>query len=698
METRDPTDARADRGLRAFMFTDMVGYTALTEKDAALAITLLEEQRVILRSIFPHHSGTEIDVIGDAFFVEFTSAVNAVRCAEAVRDAIMDRNEGSPQGEPILLRIGIHMGEAVYRGGKPHGDGVNVASRIHALAGPGEILVSAAIATQVRNIPRFGLDPRGSHLLKNVTHPVELFAVTRPGGPAAGPAKSARAQAPAPESPTPPSYRKWWILGSAVAVAACGLYLLIFTPPPPAPASPRRSIAVMPFRNLDTNKETEYFAEGITEDIISHVSRIEGVRVIAASSVAAYRNTTLSKREIAAELQVESLLEGSVRKDGRRVKIVAELVDPSTGTQLWRDIYERILTDIFKIQDEIAVGVAGGLEAKFLVRAPAAGESRGASYVEAYDLSLRGRYHWNRRTPSDIRAALELFGAAIAKDSTFAPAYVGIADCYTVFGSPEYGVLPPKVAYDTAESAIRTALRLDSTLAEAHATFASILFNYHWNWKDAERHFKRALALNPNYAAALVWYGDALLALGRFGESRALYDAARTLDPLNLNVRMSHGVLHFFAGRSDSALTVLDSVRVADTSFIPVYLWLGLALSEEGRDSTAIRYYDRAMGQVGRITVLLTAQAISFAREGNTASARAIIGELQSIADGSYVSPYYFGAIYSSLGDQRAALRWFSRAVEEKSGAIIYMKVNPLLKSLRRDPEFAPILGKIRFE
>ena len=683
MNDQNDIPSGAQRKLAAIMFTDMVGYSALMQKDESLAIGLLDEHCTILRSIFPVCHGREIETIGDAFLVEFDSAINAARCAIAIQEALEARNKRSPGAERILVRIGVHLGDIVRREKRVYGDGVNVASRIQEQAGPGEILVSDDVARQLRNAPDIPMEAIGERALKNIVAPVKLFRV----GPAA--VKAATGTGHPGRPPGRSAVKKWLLAGVALAFVTTAI---LFLSPFQSTSVTRNSVAVLPFRNLSADKNDEYFAEGITEDVIAQVSRIGSVRVINSQSISRFRSDGMDRGEIARALDVETILEGSIQRDGEKVKITVHLVEASTGEQLWGQTYKSIFRDIFAIQEEIARGVAGGLQRQFF--GPAGGESRavGQSYVEAYDLYLKGRYHWNRRTPAEIMEAMTLFGQAAAKDSTFALAHVGLADCYAFFGAPEYGVSPPAETFPQAETAVNRAIGLDETLAEAHATLGSVFFNYHWDWKLAEKHFRRAIELNPNYANAYMWYADCLTALGRFDEAHSNIASAIPRDPLNLSVRASAGVAFYYSGKPDSALAVFRRIQAMDTAFVPVYLWLGLTYTELGRYEEGLEAVRRATLLAGRGPVLLTAGAFIRARMGDARGAREVIGELENLSKEMYVSPYYFGEIYHALGENDVAFRWFERAVREKSGAVVYMKVSPTLKSLRGSREFTTLL------
>ena len=410
-----------ERRLAAIMFTDIVGYTSLTQKDEALAMELLEEQRRLVRPFFPRHNGKEVKTIGDAFLVEFGSALEAVRCAFDIQQSLHEANSGRPVETKFMLRIGVHLGDVIHSQGDVYGDAVNLASRIEPLALPGGVCVTEQVHDQIRNKSDFQLVSIGRKELKNVGEAVEVFRIVFP-----------------------------WERHEA-----------------PGTVLDKKRIAVLPFANLSSDPEEGYFADGMTEELITSLSSVRQLTVIARTSVMKYKGSPKGASEVGKELNAGSLIEGSVRKAGSRVRITAQLIDAATEGHLWAQNYDRQLEDIFAIQSEIAEKVAGELKIRLVDSEKRVIEKKATENTEAYTYYLRGRELVREGTQHSLTQAVGLFEKATALDPSFAKAYVGLAECFLLlltYGHDSYERVIPK-----AELALTKAIQLDPELAEAHA-------------------------------------------------------------------------------------------------------------------------------------------------------------------------------------------------------------------------------------
>ncbi len=472
------------RGLGAIMFTDVVGYTSIAEKDEDTALRLLEEHRSMLKGIFPKYEGVIVKTIGDAFLVEFASAVEAVNCALETQREMRRFNEGRGQNEKVMIRIGIHVGDIVHSAGDILGDAVNVAARVEPFAEPGGICVTRQVVDQVRGKVQCELVSLGTRELKNIRNPVELYRVV----------------------PTATSKFEKEDL------------------------DPRR-VAVLPLTNMSPDPNDRYFADGMTEELISRVSKIGELGVISRTSIMRYRDTTVPLGQIGQELGVGSVLEGSLRKAGNRVRITAQLVDVKSDRHLWSESYDRNLDDIFAIQSDIAQQVAEALKVQLLTGERQGIQRKATESVEAYTLYLKGRYYWNERTEEGNKMVSRYFEEATKKDPKFALAYVGLADCYNIFS--DYRWMPPGEALPKAKSFALRALEMDDGLAEAHASLGLVLCNHDWDFDAAEREFKRAIELNPSYASAHQWYAIFLVFMRRDLDAYDEIKRASELDPLS---------------------------------------------------------------------------------------------------------------------------------------------------------------------
>ncbi|OLD79122.1 MAG: hypothetical protein AUI33_03130, partial [Ignavibacteria bacterium 13_1_40CM_2_61_4] len=418
--------SQGERRLAAIMFTDMVDYTTMSERDEALALTLLEEHRKLLRSVFARHGGREVKTIGDGFLVEFPSALEAVRCALEIQQLMYKRNQDVPSERKILLRVAIHLGDVEHRDGDVYGDAVNIASRIQSLADPGGVCITQQVFDHVRNNEEFRSEALGQNQLKNVQIPTMVYRIL-------------------------PSTERTKLTKSDTL-------------------EPRR-VAALPLAILSSDHEDEYFADGLTEEIINTLSSIPGLNVIARTSVMKYKQVNKTVGEIGRELKVGTILEGSVRKAGGRLRITIQLIDVGSEAPIWAQKYDRDLEDVFKIQTDIAEGVAEALKVQLLRENRILIEQKAPEDVGAYVLYLRGRYYWSKRTEEDLEKALSYFAEAIQKDPSYALAHAGMADCYTLMGRHLY--LPVKEAFEKARDYANRALELNDNLAEAHTSLAA---------------------------------------------------------------------------------------------------------------------------------------------------------------------------------------------------------------------------------
>ena len=461
------------------MLTDIAGYTAMTQADERLALELLSEHALLLRDRFAGHQGREVKGTGDGFLVEFQSALDAVHCAIEIQEALHERNATVPKERALRLRIGIHLGDIVHRGDDVFGDGVNITSRVEPLAEPGGISLSRQVYDQVWNKLKLPLASLGEQELKNVKAPIEVFRVVLP-----------------------------WE-GETVC---------------PAPEADRLRIAVLPLVNISPDPADAYFADGMTEELIYSLSKVCCFRVIAQTSVIPYRGVKKPASLIGRELRVGTLLEGSVRKAGNRVRITLQLIDVQSEEHLWSEAYDRSLEDLLAVQSDVAQRVAEALQVRLAPREKERLDTQATGDLDAYMLYLKGRHLWNARTEDGARNAIELFRAAIALDPAYALAYSGMADAYCLLDDR------PK-AMEAAEKAL--ALDPGPGLAEAHASLGLIREQFSKDIAGAEEELQRAIALNPSYAMARHWYAILLTVEGRNEEALAQLRKALELDPFS---------------------------------------------------------------------------------------------------------------------------------------------------------------------
>jgi TolB-like protein/Tfp pilus assembly protein PilF len=456
-----------------------------------------------------------------------------------------------------------------------------------------------------------------------------------------------------------------------------------------------QAIAVLPFADLSAEREYEYFADGMTEELMARLAHVDGLDVVGRSSVFAFKDRAVDVREIASRLNVTAVLEGSVRRSGDRLRIVAQLTDARNGYQLWTETYEREVEDVFAIQDEIARQIVTHLHG----RLPGADESQltarpGATDdPEAFNLYLRGRYEWHRRTEHSLLAATNHFRRAVERAPDYALAYAGLGDAYAVSGF--YDFMPPGDAFPAAADAARRALELQPSLGEPHATLGYVALYYEWDWARAEREFRRAIELEPGYSTAHQWYANFLTAMGRFDEAVAEMGEAMELDPLSVIANAALGWVLYYAG--DYQRTIDQCTRALELApdFALAYLWRALAHEELGEMNAALRDFGHAAQLSGGSAIHVALLARARARTGQPDQARALIEELEQRRGTNYVPPYEMAKVYEALGDRAAALASLESAYEHRSHSMAFLAIDPQLVRLRSEPQFRQLVERV---
>jgi class 3 adenylate cyclase/TolB-like protein/Tfp pilus assembly protein PilF len=459
---------------------------------------------------------------------------------------------------------------------------------------------------------------------------------------------------------------------------------------------PTHRLAVLPLANISTDSRDEYFVDGLTEELISTLSRIPGLRVIARTSAMHYKGTNKTIAQVAGELAVRTVVEGSVRRSGRKLRIAVRLIDAATEEDIWSENYDRELREVFAIQRDIAQRIGRALKLR-LRRPPARGLQRAvAPATNAYDLYLQGRFQWNLRTEAGLRQAVRLFERAIEKDRTFALAYSGIADAWAQIGWLEFSA--PTEAFPKAREAAERALALDDHLAEAHASLGFVRFLYERDWEAAERELRRAIALNPGYAAGHQFYADYLKAMGRFDEALTEMKHALELDPLSMAVNTGMGHVLYLARNFDEAIEQYGKALRIDPAFGPAHLWFGRPYLQKGMYDEAVAEIRQAVDSSGGSTISLAVLAHAYASAGKHSEARRILADLLNRARTRYLPSYWIALIFTGLDDVDEAMAWLERAYEERSSWLVWIKVEPRFDRLRSDPRFVSLVGRMRLE
>jgi TolB-like protein/DNA-binding winged helix-turn-helix (wHTH) protein/Tfp pilus assembly protein PilF len=453
-----------------------------------------------------------------------------------------------------------------------------------------------------------------------------------------------------------------------------------------------QSVAVLPFENLSHEPEQEYFADGMTEELITSLGKIGALHVTSRTSVMRYKKTDKSLPQVARELNVDGIVEGTVQRSGDRVRITAQLIHAPTDHHLWAESYDRELKDVLVLQDEVARAIANEIKATLTPE-----EQKSLATVRpvnpgAYEAYLKGRYYWNKRTAEGIKKASDYFQQAINQQPNYGIAYSGLADCNS--GLAWHGFASPTEALPRAKAAALKAIEIDPTSGEAHASLALVL-SHQRNWAPAENAFKRALQLSPRYANAHHWYGDYLSVTGR--QEEALVEAKRAfeLDPLSPMINTWLGLRYYHARRYDEAIEQGRKILELDPSFAPAHLLLGQAYVQKGLHAQAISELRSATSLSGDSPIYMAQVGVAYASAGKNAEALSVIDQLQKVARKSYVSSYGFAQIYAALGDKQHAMKWLQSAYDESAVWMEYLKVDPVLDSLRSQPHFQDLVRQM---
>jgi len=653
------------RKLAAIMFTDMVGYSALAERNEALALELLEEHRRLLRSIFPKHRGSEIKTIGDGFLAEFSSALAAVQCGIEIQEVIAKRNSVKPPQEKFHVRIGIHAGDVIHRDDDVIGDGVNIAARIEPLAEAGGICISQQVFDQVENRVAKSLKRMGQVKLKNMMRPLEVYQVLwdatsgeiRPVGPGPGEAdRSSEAQ---------------------------------------------KSIAVLPFLSMSSDLENEYLSDGLTEDLIMAFSRLKGLRVPARTSSFVFKGKSEDIRQIGRQLNVKTILEGSVRKVGNRLRITAQLINTADGDHLWSQTFDRELQEVFAIQDEITREIVRALEMQLVGAGDQLLAKHGTYNTEAYQFYLQAKYHFYRFTSEGFKRSIECCKKALEIEPIYALAYAALSLSYQT--GWYYGFLSFEeklAAIGPHDLFAEKAVELDPNLAETQTALGIVRC---WNlrdWSTGEDCFKRAIKLNPNYVTAHEHYAFFLACSRRTDEAIAQAGLALQIDPLSPMINLHVGLVYWAIHRDDLLLEQAQRLFDLESNFFGTHWLLGWAHWCQGMHDTAVADLRKAV-KLGAGPIQLADLGCLLGRLGRKAEAQQVLEELNELGKQRYVQPAYLGYVHASLGNHDEAFACFERGMEHENASVAFIggySIHAGLDDLRADPRFPALLKKIGLE
>ncbi len=673
------------------LFMDIVAYSKLPmDRQRSLLAQLQQIVSITPEFVRAKQDGHLISLpTGDGMALVFFGDPEApVRCALELSRALGRDSE-------IKLRIGMHTGP-VYRVADINanrnvaGGGINIAQRVMDCGDAGHILVSGAVAEVLRQLSSWAglLHDLGKARVKHGVRVHLLNLYTDELGNPALPQKLRTAQ----------YLRRYrWVLVLSLGATALAGVLIV-------PRVPRwlgsgtvgrqiRSLAVLPLENLSGDPDQEYFADGMTEALITDLAQIGELRVISRTSVVHYKGTHKTLPEIARELHVDGVVEGSVQRSGSRVRISAQLIQAPTDTHLWAQSYERDLSDVMTLEDDVARAVAEEIRVKLTPQEQARLSRARPVNPNAHEDYLRGRYFWNKRTEQGLRKGLEYFQQAIGKDPNYALAYSGMADSYSLLVN--YHILAPREAFPAGEAAAKKALELDDMLAEAHASLAFAKLHYDWDWPAAEKEFKRAIELNPGYATAHQWYAEYLAAMGRYDEALKEINRARELDPLSLVIKTNVGKQLFWAHRYGEAIKELKDTIDLDPDYLWPHVFLAMAYEHSGM-------YPEAEAESRKITTLIGGHpgidvAYFYAVSGRRAQAQEVLSYWIQRSSKEHIEPFFISGIYAALGESDRAFAWLDRAYQERNFNMPFLKTLPWFDRLHSDARFQDLLRRMNF-
>jgi TolB-like protein/class 3 adenylate cyclase/Tfp pilus assembly protein PilF len=554
--------AEEQRKLAAIMFTDMVGYTALSQRDDKLAQELLEEHRRLLREILPQFNGTEIKTIGDAFLVEFQSALEAAQCAMAIQRALAKRNADAPAERQIQVRIGVHIGDVVHRGGDVYGDGVNIASRIESLAAAGGICVSMDVERQIRNTLEARFEKLAPTELKNISVPMDLFRIVLPWE------RNTRLTAEPQQRDVRQrrSIPVGWLMAGVLVMILVGAWFLfgrykVSTKQSGVAEVPAKSIAVLPFENLSEDKANAYFADGIQDEILTRLSKIADLKVVSRTSTQQYQSKPGNLSEIAKQLGVAHIVEGSVQKSADSVRVNVQLIKAANDSHLWADTFDRKLTDIFSVESEVSKAIAEQLRVKLSGQEEQVIAAKPTDNPEAYDTYLRGLAYTLKtgNTPANVLAAQKHLREAVQLDPKFALSWALLSNV-EARGYITQSLQPTVTLREEARHAAETALTLQPNLGEA--VLAKGYYHYAClkDYDTAERYFEQARPLLPNSSKIPESLAYVARRRGHWDRSESSFNEAERLDPRNGYLLTQHAILYTDLRRFLEALRKYDEV------------------------------------------------------------------------------------------------------------------------------------------
>ncbi|WP_018128117.1 adenylate/guanylate cyclase domain-containing protein [Balneola vulgaris] len=635
------------RLLAAIMFADMVGYTKLMQQDEQMAKDLRDRQRAVVDKSIAKYRGQVMQYYGDGTLSMFGSALDAVNCAKEIQETLQEE----PQ---VPLRIGIHIGDVVYDDEGIYGDAVNIAARVQGLGTPGSVMFTNKVFDEIKNHRGIRVEAFGNHELKNVIDPVGIYALASKGL----------------ETPSQS-------------------YIQEMT------GSHQNSVAVLPFANFSGDKEHEYFSDGITEEIINALVRLKGLQVTSRTSVFAYKNTNKDIREIGRELNVATVLEGSVRHAGNRIRVTAQLIKTDDGFHIWSENYDGELKDIFKVQDEISKKIAEKLESNFTFESDSKLYEASTENVDAYNDYLQGLFYWNKRTPEAVKKAIGFFEKAVSCCDTYTKAYSNLANCYTFLAT--IGHMQTDEAYTKAEEYALKAIQLNNLRAGSYTALGYVKMFKHWDFDAADSCFRKAITLEPENVEARLGFSFYNRVVGRYDKMLLHSKVASKIAPLSLpaklNLASSHSLLENYA----EALELYKQILELDPNYRTAYEGMALVYAFQ-------KDYDMATKYIKKYLKLIDGPFKGGAQLGYIAAVKGEVEDakkyIEDVKQREEENPHLnlsldFAIIYTGLGAYDKAFDYLFQAADQKLGSVLLLNSLPPFNVLRSDPRFNQLLDRI---
>ena len=631
--------------LAAIMFTDMVGYTAMMQENERQAKILRDKHREVLERLILDHRGQILQYYGDGTLAIFGSAIEAALCGSKIQQEL--------QKEPkVPLRIGIHAGDIVYDDEGIYGDGVNIASRLENICVPGSVLISDKINDELKNQKEISSVYIGRYELKNVKHPVKIFAIDDVG------------------IVVPTSSQ---VEGKV--------------------STSNNSIAVLPFINLSAEKDNEYFSDGITEELLNALAKVEGLSVTSRTSSFAFKGKNTDIREIGKKLGVKTVLEGSVRKYGDRVRVTAQLIDSENGYHKWSENYDKKLEDIFKVQDEIASSIVDQLKKTMSLRKPSEGLVKATTKnIDAYNLYLKGLFYWNKWAPDFVLKAIKYFEDATVICPDFALAYARLSACYLYLGAA--GFMANKIAYAKAKDYAMMSINLDGSLVDSQISQCMVKYFNDWDWEGAEKCFIKALEINPNSAETHQYYAMLLSTLGYHKKALKEGELAHQLDPLNAPVSYILSFAYFNNNQIDSAVNQLMKTYEIDPEFGDTWNSLAWIYLKSAQYEKALEIFNKNLNNPPYKLKALSGLGYIYAKLGQSDKANKYLEELKLQDSEDSPIDMDLAIIYTGLGEMDKAFDLLNISIDKRLGGLNFIN-GKYWTEIHDHPRFKEILDRM---